>query len=82
MEATDFTRDDCQVGNRRRTYNTLKREWVCNGCGGRLVRKAGRVECGRCGSRDFIHEVELERQVCEAREVMAGLPENLRNMIA
>lgn len=35
------------------------------------------VECGRCGSIDFIHERELARQKYEAAEVLAGLPPEL-----
>lgn len=88
MIASDFARDDCLVGKRRRTYNTLCREWVCNGCGGRLVLKPPdeRVDewhaaCGRCGGVDFIHEAELERQVDEAEQVMQGLPEEIRQLM-
>lgn len=80
MKAQDFGRDDCRVGKRRISYDTLTREWRCNRCGGRLVRKyAGcwRVECGRCGGTDFIHENEAQRQKWEAWEVLEGLPPEL-----
>lgn len=88
MIASDFARDDCQVGKKRRTYNTLCREWVCNECGGRLVLKPPdeRVDeqhaaCGRCEGADFIHEAEKGRQAYEADEVMAGLPAKLRQLL-
>ena len=55
MLATDFTRCDCQVGRKRRTYETLCREWRCNECSGRVVIKwsdEGRhPECGRSARR-------------------------------
>jgi len=79
--ATDFTRDDCLVGTKRRTYATLKREWCCADCGGRIIGKwhdgDWRVACGRCGGLDFIHEAQMDRQRVEAREVLAGLPAEL-----
>lgn len=83
MRATSFTRHDCIVGPKRRTYNTLRREWRCALCGGRLGDKwtkasetypeCWHVECLRCGSLNFIHERELERQRAEAAEVLDGL---------
>jgi len=81
MLATDFARDDCLVGTKRRTYATLKREWCCGDCGGRIIGKwisgAWGVACGRCGGLDFIHEAQMDRQRAEAREVLAGLPAEL-----
>jgi DNA-directed RNA polymerase subunit RPC12/RpoP len=84
MLANDFTRDDCQLGHRRVSYDTLRREYVCNECGGRLVVKFTRdgnlIECGRCGSRDFVHQYEIARQKSDAVEVLAGLPPELAAM--
>lgn len=81
MIATDFTHDDCLVGGKRRSYATLQREWRCNECGGRIgvqwAEDGYYAACGRCKSRDFIHEYELERQQSEAAEVLAGLPADL-----
>ena len=66
MQASDFARDDCQVGQRRISYRALQREWVCDGCGGRLVLKphdgGWRVACGRCGGTEFVHEVQAARE--------------------
>jgi len=66
------------VGRRRIAYAELTREWRCNECGGRLVEKwhegGWRVQCGRCGAIDFIHEAQYKRQQYEAREVLDGLP--------
>jgi len=88
--ASDFQRDDCLVGDKRRTYAALLREWRCEDCGGRLVRQFGEfisghvgyyVTCGRCTGQNFIHENELLRQQAEAREVLAGLPPELAEML-
>ena len=38
MLATDFTRDDCLVGKKRRTYKTLTLEWRCV-CDGTLTEQ-------------------------------------------
>jgi len=86
MLASDFTRDDCLVGSNRRTYATLRREWRCADCGGRIVTKwlpgiEYHATCGRCGSFDFIHENELMRQQAEAQEVLAGLPPELAEVL-
>jgi hypothetical protein len=85
MIATDFTRYDCQVGRTRRTYNALRREWCCAGCGGRLVtvwrNERWECACGRCKSQDFVHQNEYARQQAEATEVLAGLPPELRQLI-
>jgi DNA-directed RNA polymerase subunit RPC12/RpoP len=91
MIAGDFTHDDCQLGTKRVSYARLQREYRCNDCGGRLVQRwtercesypAGwHVECGACGSHDFIHEREIRRQRAEADEVLDGLPADLRGMI-
>lgn len=82
MIAGDFTRSDCLVGRKRRTYATLQREYRCADCGGRIVVRYDDVlgwhpECGRCGRFDFVHEAELERQQAEAAEVLDGLPAGL-----
>ena len=79
MQATSFTRYDCQVGKKRRTYEALLREWKCNDCEGRLVERWSaeldwHAECGRCGGTDFIHEYEMAKQRAEAIEVLDGLP--------
>ena len=79
MIATDPARDDCQLGARRVTYACLVREYRCDECGGRLVIKYDDgwcVACGCCGSSDFIHECELQRQRADAVEVLAGLPDD------
>jgi DNA-directed RNA polymerase subunit RPC12/RpoP len=85
--ATDFTRDDCIIGKRRLTYATLQRDYRCAECGGRLTMKwsepcesypqGWHVECGQCGSHDFIHERQLQRQKADAIEVLDGLPPEL-----
>lgn len=90
--ARDFTRYDCQVGRQRRTYETLRREWRCLACGGVLGRRwsegderypdGWHVECLSCGGKDFVHEYELRRQRAEAREVLAGLPAQIREMFS
>jgi hypothetical protein len=79
MLATDFTRHDCLVSKRRRTYDELTREWRCGFCGARLVErwheksetypKSWGVECGACETdgHDFIHEYEAARQKPQAR---------------
>ena len=84
MKATDFTRDDCLVGNKRRSYATLEREWRCDGCGGRLGMNWGDeypdhwyIACRACGGTDFIHEAALRDQEIGATEVLEGLPPEL-----
>ena len=80
MRAIDFTRHDCKVGNRRITYATLTREWQCDQCGGRLVEKwneGWRVECGRCGSKCFVHDNQAKRDRHRVLEVLDGLPQEL-----
>ena len=86
MIANNFTRYDCQVGNRRLTYATLLRDYRCNECGGRLIEKWDEevewfITCGACGAQDFIHQHEYARQQQEAREVLAGLPAELAEML-
>jgi len=86
MLATDFTRDDCLVGKKRRTYKTLLLEWRCV-CGGTLTEQWSDdtnqypehwlIQCAVCGGQDFIHEQECARQECEATEVLEGLPAEL-----
>ena len=82
MKASDFTRDDCKVGNRRRTYATLQRDYRCNVCGGRLTTKCNDMDewfiaCAACGAQDFVHEVQLMRERQEAAQVLDGLPAEL-----
>jgi len=86
MKATDFTHDDCQLGEHKRvSYSALRREYRCNGCGGRIVIRYDGLGwyacCGRCDGTDFIHEAELQRQKAEAIEVLDGLPEELRELV-
>lgn len=81
--ARDFTRDDCQLGRKRRTYATLIREYVCNECGGRLTVQRSNdtdrypehwfIQCAVCGGQDFIHEQELQRQEDAAANVIPVL---------
>lgn len=82
MEATDFTRDDCQLGRRRISYACLERDYRCNDCSGRITTRwskgtGWRASCLACGSCDFIHEREAQRQHWEALEVLEGLPAEL-----
>ena len=82
-QARDFTRDDCKVGRKRRTYAALIREYVCNECGGRLDTQWSDdtdeyperwfIRCVVCGGQDFIHEREYVRQEYEAAEVLPAL---------
>jgi hypothetical protein len=88
MKATDFQRDDCLVGKKRKSYDTLTREWRCK-CGGRLVMLGSvgddrypenwYVACGACGGHDhdFVHEAKVQRQKSEASEVLASLPNSV-----
>lgn len=91
MIATDFTRDDCKLGNRRISYASLVREYRCNQCEGRLTLKWGQlllvrgmgwhIGCARCDSVDLIHENEIARQTHEAAEVLNGLPPELAALV-
>jgi len=86
VKATDFTRDDCQLGRKRVTYACLEREYRCNACSGRITtrwseKEGWRPACLACGSRDFVHECEIRRQTTEAREVLDGLPEELAEVL-
>ena len=91
MIAIDFTRDDCQLGRKRKTYATLQREYRCNECGGGIAMKwedscesypeGWHVVCGHCGSHDFIHEAQYRQERREAREVLAGLPEKVARLL-
>jgi uncharacterized protein YlaI len=82
MEATDFTRDDCQLGHKRITYTRLERDYRCNDCSGRITTRwseeiGWHASCLACGGCDFIHEREAQRQQWEALEVLEGLPAEL-----
>jgi len=80
MKATDFTRDDCKVGNHRRTYATLQRDYRCNVCSGHLTTKwsiVWYIVCAACGAQDFIHEAQLTMERQEAAQVLDGLPPEL-----
>ena len=85
--ATDFTRDDCLVGQKRRTYRALLREWCCEDCGGRLTTRWSpehdwSICCGRCHGANFIHQAQYQRERHEALEVVAGLPAELAALLA
>ena len=87
MLATDFTRDDCLVGKKRRSYETLQRDWCCNECGGGLrlqwsddeEKYPGHwfVECAHCGSTDFIHKAQAEHNKQLVREMFDHLPKEI-----
>ena len=87
MIASDFTRDDCRLGNKRISYAKLQREYRCNECGGCLVMKwtercesfpdGWHVECAQCEGMGFVHEYKLQREQSDAIEVLAGLPPEL-----
>jgi hypothetical protein len=86
MRATEFTRDDCLLGEGKRvTYRALVREFRCDACGGRPVTRCSDdgwfACCGACGGQEFVHEAELARQKAEAIEVLAGLPADLRQLV-
>lgn len=86
MDATDFTRYGCKVGNKTVTYIHLCRYYVCNKCGGRLARRCNATddwaECVEChNDKDFIHESQFERECFEAFEVERGLPPELRALV-
>ncbi len=82
--ARDFDRHGCVVNGKRYSYATLAREWICNDCGGRLVKKFDNdrdwIECGRCGSQDIIHTYEYRRQHHEAAETLDALPDEYQEM--
>ena len=81
-QARDFTRDDCLVGKKRRTYKTLMLEWRCV-CGGTLTEQWSDdtdqyperwfIHCVVCGGQDFIHEHEYVRQEDAAANVIPAL---------
>ena len=80
MKATGFDRYRAHFGNKTITYDTLRREYQCSKCGGRLVEKwddQWLIECGRCGSHDFVHDNQAARDYHEVREVLDGLPQEL-----
>jgi DNA-directed RNA polymerase subunit RPC12/RpoP len=88
MIATNFTRDDCKLSRRHVSYEALQREYCCAECEGRLVMKPPserieewHIECGRCGSVNFIHQHEVARQKVDAIEVIAGLPADLAVLV-
>lgn len=82
MIASDFTRDDCLLGGRRVSYQTLRLDYRCNVCGGRIEIKwdpdAGyRAACGRCGSVDFVHTARFEREKRQYREAKDSLSHSI-----
>jgi len=91
MKAHDFTRNDCQLGKRRQSYDRLTREYRCEDCGGRLVMLGTtddprypanwHVACVACDSHNFIHERQAARQQSDAIEVLAGLPKEMRDLL-
>ncbi len=90
-KATNFTRYTCEIKGKERSYETIKREWRCADCDGRLGEKwtdgDGRypenwhIECLVCGGLDFVHERQLARQKAEAVEVIKGLPPELAQQL-
>lgn len=88
MIATDFARDDCQLGKKRISYNKLTLSYRCNDCGGAVVMLppsddiGWHVACGLCRGVDLVHEYELARQRVAGYEVFDGLPENLQELLA
>lgn len=84
MIATDFTRDDCQLGTKRVTYRQLVARYVCNECGGKIVIRYldGYYPCcGVCAGQDFVSESAYRRQESEALEVTLGLPPEYAAML-
>ncbi len=92
MKATKFTRDDCQLGKRRQSYDRLTREYLCEDCGGGIVMLGSYddprypdnwyVACVACdGSHNFIHQYQLQKQKSEAIEVFAGLPSEMQELL-
>jgi len=81
MKPTSFDRYRAHFGDKAISYGTLRREYQCNECGGRLVEKWADgqwlVECGRCGVRDFVHDHQAARDRHEVYEVLDGLPQEL-----
>lgn len=88
MKATNFTRTDCQLGDKRMNYFVLIRDYRCQKCSGAIAIKSYAdestgwlatcwAECGLCGAQDFIHTRELVRQQQQAVEVLDGLPPQL-----
>lgn len=90
-QAADFTRDDCQFGKRRLSYEKATREYCCDDCTGRIVMLGShddprypdnwRVACVVCGSHNFIREYELRKQKSEAVEVFVGLPQEMQDLL-
>lgn len=88
MKATDFTRNDCQFGNRRLSYQKAEREYRCEDCGDRIVQlwdesypENYHAACVICRSHNWIHQNKLEEQQSEAIEVFAGLPQEMRDLL-
>ena len=82
--ASDFTRNNCILGKKRISYAKAQRDYRCAECAGRLAMlwseactsypQNWHVECQACGSHDFVHEYQIQRQECEALEIIDGLP--------
>ena len=89
MIATDFTRDDCKLGNKRINYAKLQRDYRCSDCGSRLVMKWAEacelypenwyVGCQRaCNGRNFIHETKAKSEQTVASRAFDSLPEETK----
>jgi len=86
-QATDFTRNDCQLGKHRKSYDCVAREYRCGDCSGRVVMLGiyddprypdnWYVACTACGSHNFIHERQAQRQRGKAARVMSTLPQDV-----
>ena len=87
MKATQFTRDDCQLGPTRFriTYRKLIARYVCNACGKRLTIRFGdngwHICCAECGGHDFITESQFVNECVDAHTVKQGLPEHLLALV-
>lgn len=85
--ATDFTRYDCQYGERRLRYTRATREYVCGDCSGRIVKLCDPddprypdrwfVACVLCRGHNFIHEYQERKQREKTARVMRTLPSEI-----
>jgi hypothetical protein len=86
----DFTRCGCTVGARLVTYRQLEEYYICDECGGNIVhiiqRRDGQTvdfaECADCRGRDFVSLRRYEHQIAEWPDIVAGLPDDLKEVLA
>ena len=84
MQATDCTRDDCQLGQHRLTYHRMIARYVCSECGGLLTIRFGPdwyICCAACGGYDFITETQFTNQCVDAYVIKQGLPDHLLALV-